>query len=70
MPQDRRFSVLHHGLKLMLDHLMVSRQLKRAYRGVDILNEALPDEYIAWVKGVQIAGSFHAPVIADFDLPE
>lgn len=68
-PKDRRFSVLHHGLKLMLDHLMVSPQLRRAYRAVDILNETLPDEYFAWAKGTEIAGSFHAPVIADFDLP-
>jgi endonuclease/exonuclease/phosphatase family metal-dependent hydrolase len=69
IPAERRFSVLHHGLKLMLDHLMVSRPLRQAYRGADILNEALPDEYVAWAKGVQIAGSFHAPVIADFELP-
>lgn len=69
-PEARRFSVLHHGLKLMLDHLMVSPQLKRAYRAVDILNEALPDEYFAWAKGMEIAGSFHAPVVADFDLPD
>lgn len=70
IPEDRRFSVLHHGLKLMLDHLMVSAPLKKAHRAVDVLNEALPDEYVAWVKGVHIAGSFHAPVIADFDLAD
>lgn len=69
IPEDRRFSVLHHGLKLMLDHLMVSAQLKKAHRAIDILNDALPDEYLAWVKGVHIAGSFHAPVVAEFDLP-
>ena len=70
VPADRRFSVLHHGLKLMLDHLMVSVQLKRAHRAIDIFNEGLPDEYVAWVKGEQTAGSFHAPVIAEFDLPD
>jgi endonuclease/exonuclease/phosphatase family metal-dependent hydrolase len=70
VPAERRFSVLHHGLKLMLDHLMVSPRLKRAHRAIDILNEALPDEYLAWIKGVQIAGSFHAPVIAEFELPD
>lgn len=69
MPENRRFSVLHHGLRLMLDHLMVSPQLKRMHRAIDIFNETLPDEYLAWVRGVQIAGSFHAPVIAEFDIP-
>jgi endonuclease/exonuclease/phosphatase family metal-dependent hydrolase len=68
MPADRRFSVLHHGLKLMLDHLMVSARLKETHRAVDILNEALPDEYLTWARGERIAGSFHAPVIADFEL--
>jgi endonuclease/exonuclease/phosphatase family metal-dependent hydrolase len=68
IPKDRRFSVLHHGLKLMLDHLMVSARLKAAHRAVDIFNDALPDEYLAWVNGERIAGSFHAPVVADFDL--
>lgn len=70
VPADRRFSVLHHGLKLMLDHLLVSAQLRKAHRGMAIFNEGLPDEYLAWLKGEQTAGSFHAPVIADFALPD
>jgi endonuclease/exonuclease/phosphatase family metal-dependent hydrolase len=70
IPEDRRFSVLHHGLKLMLDHLLVSAQLRKSHRATDVFNDALPDEYLAWAKGVHFAGSFHAPVIADFELPD
>jgi endonuclease/exonuclease/phosphatase family metal-dependent hydrolase len=70
VPEDRRFSVLHHGLKLMLDHLLVSSQLKCAHRAIAIFNEGLPDEYVAWAQGEQFAGSFHAPVIAEFDLSD
>lgn len=69
VPSDRRYSVLHHGLKLMLDHLLVSQTLQRLYRRADILNETLMDEYVAWLKGVQPLDSFHAPIVADFDLP-
>jgi endonuclease/exonuclease/phosphatase family metal-dependent hydrolase len=70
VPRDRRYSVLHHGLRLMLDHLLVSPALKRLHRQADILNEALIDEYFAWRKGVQPCESFHAPVVADFELPD
>jgi endonuclease/exonuclease/phosphatase family metal-dependent hydrolase len=69
IPEDHRFSVLHHGLKLMLDHLMVSPPLKHAHREIAVFNEGLPDEYVTWAKGERFAGSFHAPVIAEFDLP-
>jgi hypothetical protein len=35
VPEGRRFTALHHGKRLMLDHLLVSAKL---------LNEDLPDE--------------------------
>lgn len=70
VPSDRRYSVLHHGLKLMLDHLLVSQALKRLHRRADIVNDALMDEYFAWLKGVQPCDSFHAPIVADFEIPD
>lgn len=68
LPAERRFSVLHHGLKLMLDHLLVSPALKRRFTRAAILNEALSDEYFAWLKDIPTTTSFHAPLVADFAL--
>ncbi len=69
IPKDRRFTVLHRGNRVMLDHVLVSRTLKARHRRAEIVNEELMDEYFAFVDGVHPAGSFHAPVIAEFDLP-
>jgi endonuclease/exonuclease/phosphatase family metal-dependent hydrolase len=68
VPRERRYSVVHHGLKLMLDHVLVSQALRRLHHHADILNDTLLDEYFAWLKGIQPRDSFHAPVVADFDL--
>jgi len=66
VPAERRFSVRHHGRKLMLDHLLVSPALHRCLASVTIANEDLPDEADAAEPPV---GSFHAPIVAAFDLP-
>lgn len=65
-----RYSVLHRGRKLMLDHLLVSPALKRACSRAEIFNEGLLDEHFAYQEGLHPAGSFHAPVVAAFDLPD
>ena len=65
---ERRFSVLHRDRRLMLDHLLVSPALKALYRRAEILNEGLLDEYYASLKQVANAASFHAPVVAEFEL--
>lgn len=70
IPRDKRFTVLHHGKRVMLDHVLVSRSLRAMQRRAEIVNEGLMDEYFAFVQGVQPAGSFHAPVIAEFDLAD
>lgn len=67
---DERFTVLHRGHRLMLDHLLVSPALRRCHRRSAVFNEDLPDEYVAYVGGQKPAQSFHAPLVADFDLPE
>lgn len=68
IPADRRYSVLHGGARVMLDHLLVSRALLAAYRSAEIHNEALGDELIAFATPTRSPESFHAPVAAEFDL--
>jgi endonuclease/exonuclease/phosphatase family metal-dependent hydrolase len=67
--QEQRYSVLHHGQYLMLDHLLVSPLLQKQRRKTEIHNEALADEYEAYTSGRPAPESFHAPVVAEFDLP-
>lgn len=66
LPADRRFSVLHFGHALMLDHIMVSRSMLARFRKAEIHNELLTDELVAFFAGRRDADSFHAPVVAEF----
>ncbi|HSM19147.1 MAG TPA: endonuclease/exonuclease/phosphatase family protein, partial [Hyphomicrobiales bacterium] len=66
--QDRRYTVTHHGRPLMLDHILVSRTLLGALRGVEVHNEILFDELIGPGRIEHPPGSFHAPLIAEFAL--
>ena len=67
-PEDTRFTVLHRGRRLMLDHVLVSRSLEGRARGAEIPNAALGDEFYAYVAGSHPAGSFHAPIVVEMDL--
>ncbi len=66
VPPPQRFSVLHGGATLMLDHLMVSPALHAAFRGAAIHNERLADELFGYLFGRKPATSYHAPVVASF----
>ncbi len=68
LPADQRFSVRHYGHSLMLDHIMVSRGLLMRFRKAEIHNELLTDELLAFFSGRRDAESYHAPVVAEFDL--
>jgi endonuclease/exonuclease/phosphatase family metal-dependent hydrolase len=68
LPDDRRFSTLHHGRALMLDHILASRSVLAGLRNIEIHNEALTDEIVSFGKMRLEAGSFHAPLVAEFDL--
>lgn len=68
LPTDRRFTVIHRGQRLMLDHLMVSRPLLAHYRGIEVHNEALGDELVAYTLIDAAPDSYHAPVVATFDI--
>lgn len=69
IPESSRFSFLHLGKGVMLDHIIVSRQLLMYFRNAEIHNEALPDESGAFRQDVKFPESDHAAVIADFELP-
>jgi hypothetical protein len=67
-PESRRYSVMHGGQPSMLDHLLVSRALLRHFREVEIHNEALGDELAGYTMVQRSPESYHAPVVASFDL--
>jgi exonuclease III len=69
LPLARRFSVRHHGREAMLDHILVSHPLLAHCRHVEVHNETLGDEWLERAALRHSAGSFHAPVLADFALP-
>ncbi len=68
LSDSRRFTVIHAGRKLMLDHILVSRPLLGRFRTMEVHNEALGDELIAYTLIERTPESYHAPVVADFDL--
>ena len=68
IPDSSRYSLFHLGKGQMLDHILVSRQLLRYFRGAEIHNEALPDESGAVRQDTKFPESDHAPVVAAFDL--
>lgn len=68
LPEDRRYSVAHHGRPLMLDHILVSRPLLAHLRKVEVHNETLLDELIGPARTARAPDSFHAPLVAHFAL--
>lgn len=70
IPESSRFSLIHQGRGTMLDHLLVSRSLLAFYKGTEIHNELLHDESVAFAGDVKFPESDHAPVVAEFELPD
>jgi len=68
LPKDRRFSALHHGRAQLPDHILASRSLMARFRELEIHNETLEDELIAYAKIDRPPDSYHAPLVAAFDL--
>jgi len=66
IPESARYSLLHLGRGVMLDHVLVSRGLLRWFDHAEIHNEALPDESGAFRSDRSFPESDHAPVIAEF----
>jgi predicted extracellular nuclease len=69
LPRERQYSVIHGGEPIMLDHILVSRELCALSRGTEVFNQGLPDELLQASAGASRFGSFHAPVLAEFALP-
>jgi predicted extracellular nuclease len=67
LPKDRRFTVLHHGRPEMLDHILASRVLFAHFVDVEIHNEMLEDELVAYGRVHHPPESLHAPIVATFD---
>lgn len=63
------FTVVHGERRIMLDHILASRPLALACRKITIDNASLLDETEPpWVSALR-PGSYHAPVVAEFELP-
>ena len=67
LPQDRRWSTLHGGRRQMPDHILVSHALSGRFRAIEVHNEALGDEVMAYEKRIEAVGSYHAPLVASFE---
>lgn len=63
VPEPARYSLLHRGAGVLVDHILVSRALWRRFRGARVLNENLHN---AAFEGREDVDSDHAPVVADF----
>ncbi|KKH95438.1 endonuclease [Methanosarcina sp. 1.H.T.1A.1] len=70
IPESARFSLYHRGRGRMLDHLLVSRSMLAHYKGSEVHNELLHDESVAFATEAKFPESDHAPVVAEFELPD
>lgn len=68
LPADLRFSALYHGRPQMLDHILANRNGLTKFVKIDVHNETLGDELIGYGKTRHEASSFHAPIVAEFDM--
>jgi endonuclease/exonuclease/phosphatase family metal-dependent hydrolase len=69
LPEFRRFTVIHAGRRLMLDHILVSRPLLACYETMEVHNEALGDEIVGYTLIERNPESYHAPIVASFRDP-
>lgn len=69
LPESQRFTVRHHGRAQMVDHMLISRGLLAWYRGLEVHNETLGDEVVAYAGVERAPDSFHAPLVAEFERP-
>lgn len=69
VPADRRYTVIHAGRHLLLDHMLVSRPLLGALVSAEIHNAGLGDEMVGYANAGTTGESFHAPLVVEFALP-
>ena len=63
------FTVVHGEHRFMLDHILASRTLALACRKIAIDNASLLDDTEDEALAARRPGSYHAPVVAEFELP-
>lgn len=68
IPIPGRFSLIHHGIGQMIDHVLVSRGLFAFFRHAEIHNEYVHDESSAFATDEKFPESDHAPVVAEFEM--
>lgn len=66
--EANRFTVLHMGSKRMLDHILASCALHKGFSSCQIHNEDLKDEVLDAPVGIPTLCSFHAPIVAEYEL--
>jgi len=66
VPRESRFSVVHGGEHVLLDHIVVSRALLADFEGAAIHHAEVSDELVDYHLGREIPGSHHAALSADF----
>ena len=70
LSESQRYSVVHRGRRIMLDHILVSRQLLGWYLRSEVHNETLGDELVSPLMVRGSPETYHAPVVAEFLLPD
>lgn len=70
LSESRRFSVIHHGRRVMLDHILVSRPLMGWFVEAQVHNETLGDELVSPTLVRGTPETYHAPVVAEFAPPD
>ena len=66
LPESRQYTVIHRGRKTMMDHLLISRTLLAGFEDIEVHNEALGDELVAYASVTESPESYHAPIVATF----
>ena len=69
IPESQRFSVIHRGSRILLDHILVSRPLLGCFDHAELHNETLGDEIVSPATVWGSPESYHAPLVAEFTLP-
>lgn len=69
IPPSQRYSLIHHGKNMMLDHLLASQALYPYWLETKVFNELLLDESVRFATEKKFPQSDHAPLVAYFEVP-
>jgi len=68
LPEQRRYTIRHAGRGVVFDRILASRALAAWHKHSEVHNDTLADE--VFDAAPMSPNSFHAPVVAEFTLPE